>query len=224
MRRLGWLLGLALLAGRPAFAQQFLYEPSPPAGSAFLRFVNGLGAEATVTSGFLPAQRLGTTPEQRAGAYQVVERVAGRSLPIEIAAAGATARATLTAAPGSFVTVLLLPTAASGIEATAITDLTEFNQLRARLSFYNAAPGCAGATLTLLPAGQAVFADVPRNASRSRSVNPVSAQLRASCGEATAPEFALAGIEAGGMYSIWLMRPAGSPIAFMTRDTTARRR
>jgi hypothetical protein len=212
---------LALLMPGFAQAQQVLYEPLPPRGSAYVRFVNALGAEVALRPDFLPAQGLGTNAAQRISGYAVVERVAGRVLGLEASAAGQTGRGTLRAEPGSFVTVLVRPAAnGSGIDIVPVVDQSEFNQLRSRLSFYNATPACAAGTLALAPEGPVVFGDVAPGTVKQRSVNPVTAQLRAACTGQTAPQFALEGLEAGGMYSIWLMLPGDAPIAFVTRDTT----
>ncbi|CAH2602380.1 ABC transporter permease [Rhodovastum atsumiense] len=218
------LLG-GLLAGTPARAQHQVYDPLPPPGSAYLRFVNGLGDAVALRPDFLPAQTLGTAPEQRVSAYQVVEKVAGRTLGLRMQQGGQDSEARLTVAPGSFVTVILEASGEAsgrGIDAVPVVDRTEFNQSRARLTFYNATPGCAAATLALDPDGPAVFQDVAPGSARSRSVNPVSARLKAGCDGQAAPAFALEGLEAGGMYSVWLMRPGEAPTAFLTRDATAR--
>lgn len=200
----------AALAG-PAVAQQFLYDPEPPAGSAFLRYVNATAGELAVRPDFAPARPLGTTPDGRVSAYTIVERVAGRALAVD--------GQPLSLAPGSFNTLII-----TGASRRLVVDQAEFNQLRARLTFYNATAECADGALLLAPGGQAVFQGVAPGEGRSRAVNPAAARLRASCGGAEAPEFGLEGLVAGGMYSIWLMRPAGAPLGFMTRDTTERRR
>ena len=223
-RRACLAAGLACLAAglaRPARAQQFLYDPEPPAGSAFLRFVNATGAEVALRPDFAAGRALGTA--SRVTPYAVVEAVAGRALGIE--AAGI--RQSLTLTPGSFNTLLVLPGA-----LRLVVDQAEFNQLRARLTFYNATADCTDGRLAILPADQAVFEGLAPGQGRSRAVNPVQAQLGASCAAGAAPPFALEGLEAGGMYSIWLMRPGatapgapgGAMLAFMSRDTTERRR
>ena len=213
---IGRRVWLGAVVASPAMAQQFLYDPEPPAGSAFLRFVNAGPAALTLRPDFDVARTM--TPEARVSPYVVVERVAGRALAVDGTA--------ITLAPGSFNTLIATP---AGLRL--VVDQAEFNQLRARLAFYNATADCADATLVLAPGGQAVFQGLAPGEGRSRAVNPAAARLRASCaaGEAAgtaavAPEFALEGLVAGGMYSIWLMRPAGPPLGFMTRDTTERRR
>jgi hypothetical protein len=221
------LLGLAAptLLARPATAQQAqIYDPQPPPDSAYLRFVNTLGEEVALRPAFLPPLRLGTKPDERVTAYQVAQRVSGnRELVVEASAGRRTGRIVLRLQPGSFNTLLLQPQGDGSIAATPIVDPTDFNRARSRLSFYNTAADCAGATALLAPGGPAVFEQVAPGTSKNRSVNPVTAQMRVECGSQSAPTFALEGLEAGGMYSIWLMRPDGRTLtAFVGRDTTVR--
>jgi len=210
-------------APTPAWAQAQVYEPAPPAGSAYVRIVNTLPVEVALRPDFLPAQRLGVTlPHQRVTAYTVVENVAGRTLRLEITEGSRRATGTLTATPGSFVTVLVHRGAGGNPAITALAEDTDFNRARARIAFYNTLPDCPAGGLVLLPGGQSVFADVPALQGRARSVNPVSAQVRAACGARVSPDFALQGLEAGGMYSVWLIPgPGAAPQAFLLRDSTA---
>lgn len=198
-----------------------VYDPLPPAGSAYVRFVNALGGEVSLKPDFLPAQRLGTEPSQRVTPYAAVGGVAGRTLTLEASLAQKTGRATLKAEPGSYTTVILHRGEDGSLAATPVPDQAEFNRARARLSFYNAAPDCPEAGLGI-EGGPAVFEQVAPGTVKTRSVNPVTARLRATCGSQAAPPLALEGLEAGGMYSIWLMRTEGGIASFVTRDTTAR--
>lgn len=213
---------LGLLAWLPATAgaQQVLYEPQPPAGSAYLRVVNATAAAVALRPALTGPASLGIEPGQRISPYTVQEAVAGRAVEFSVAAAGgAAAQASLRLEPGSFNTLLVVA-AASGLRLVPVVDQTQFNQTRARLSFYNATPSCAGGGLFLDPQGQAVFSDIEPGAARMRSVNPVSAQVRVACGPGHSAPFALGGMEPGGQYSVWMMAPDGQPIGFMTRDTT----
>jgi hypothetical protein len=224
---------LAVLAAAALFAapaatraqvagQAQVYDPQPPPGSAYLRFANALGGELSLRPDGLAAIRLETAPAQRVSPYMVVQNVAGRDLVLQANAGEAVGRVTLRAEPGSYVTVILHRAPDGGIAGTPVLDQADFNRARARLSYYNAAPGCPQASLAVEPGGPVIFDQVAPGAAKSRSVNPVSARLRAGCGGEAAAPFALEGIEAGGMYSVWLMRPdSGQPIAFLTRDTTA---
>jgi len=225
-----WLVA-TLLAGvmagasgdGPARAQGEVYAPAPPRGSAYVRIVNTLPNDVQIRSDFLPTLRFGSQPALRATPYTVVENVAGRPLRLEMADGQSQGRGALTAAPGAFVTVIIHHDGRGSLTATPISEDTDFNRARARLAFYNALPDCPAASVQLQPSGQAVFADVPPLQGRARSVNPVVARVRAICGANVSAEFALEGLEAGGMYSMWIIPGAGaaSPEAFLIRDTTA---
>ncbi len=219
---LGAALPAAALAQAGPAAQAQVYDPQPPPGSAYLRFVNASGGPLALRPDFLPPQSLGAAPADRVTPYAVVERVAGRTLSLDAAGGGATGRASLKAEPGSYVTLLLHPGEAGGIAATPVVDRADFDRAKARLAFYNAAPGCPAAALKLEANGAAVFEQVAPGTARTRTVNPVSAALRAEC-DGQAATVALEGLEAGGTWSILLIRPQGAaPSAFMLRDTTAR--
>lgn len=220
MRRL--LLAALLCLGAPsaAWSQAQVYDPVPPRGSAYLRLVNVLPGEVTARPDFLPQQRLGTAPAQRVMAFTAIENVATRQLRLEFQEGARRGQASFRIEPGSFVTVLLHAQADGTLAATPVVDSADFNRARARLAFYNAMPDCPAATLSIHPSGPAVFDGVPSLATRARSVNPVAAEIRGQCGERASAPFALEGLEAGGMYSIWLISGA-QPTAFLTRDTTA---
>lgn len=214
-------LALSLGPTDGARAQGQVYDPVPPRGSAYLRLVNVLPGEVTARPDFLPQQRLGAAPAQRVMAFTAVENVANRQLRIEFQEGQRRGQASFRIEPGSFVTVLLHATANGGIAATPVVDSPDFNRARARLAFYNAMPDCAAAGISIQPSGPAVFEGVPSLATRARSVNPVAAEIRALCGDRGSAPLTLEGMEAGGMYSIWLISGAPQPQAFLTRDTTA---
>jgi hypothetical protein len=217
----GLVLTVALGIPGQALAQGQVYDPVPPRGSAYVRLVNVLPGEVTARPDFLPQQRLGTAPAQRVTAFTTVENVANRQLRVEFQEGTRRGTATLRAEPGSFVTLLLHATPQGGLAATAVVDAADFNRARARLAFYNAMPDCPAAGLSIHPSGPAVFEGVPSLATRARSVNPVAAEIRGTCGERASAPFPLEGLEAGGMYSIWLISGGAAPLAFLTRDTTA---
>ena len=218
--RAAWLAVAVLGAAAPALGQEALYGAQPPPGSAFVRFVNATGSTVEVRPSFLAASTLGTGGPTRVSPYAVVERVAGKPLPMEVQSAGQTARATLTVAPDSFNTVLVRDEGGGKLSATVVKDGAEFNQARARLSFYNATPACPAASLALVPAGTAVFGGLAPGAVGTRSVNPVKALVRAGCTGQTAEDVMLENMEVGGSYSVWLMLPGGHPTTFITRDRT----
>ncbi|WP_426958496.1 ABC transporter permease [Muricoccus radiodurans] len=209
---------LFLVPALPAGAQApQLYGPQPPAGSAFIRFVNATPSDLSVQPDFAAAQSLGTAPDARVSAYLVVERVANRSLAVVARSGDRSGRTTLHATAGQFVTVMVQAAPDGRLVAQSVPDPGSFNQARAHLAFYNAMQGCPAA-LRVAPDGPAIFDDVAPGTARTRTVNPALARLGAACGEAHAPPFALEGLEAGGRYSIWLLPGRDLPIAFLTRD------
>jgi hypothetical protein len=203
-------------------AQEALYGKQPPRGSAFVRLVNATPAAAVVATDFQAETHLGATGADRVAPYAVVERAAERSLTFTAKEGGHEGHFTYKAAADGYVTIVMEQSPAGSITFTPIVDQAEFNQTRARLAFYNAAPGCASATLGLDPSGPAVFQDVASGATKSRTVNPVQATVRASCAGQPGPTLALGGMDLGASYSIWLMQPDGKPILFMTPDVSAK--
>ena len=218
MRR-AWVALFAMLSV-PAMGQEALYGAQPPPGSAFIRFANATAAPVDVRPSFMDGATLGTTGPARISAYGVVATVANRSLPLTVSAGGHTVQASLKLTPDSFNTVLVREGAPGQLSATVVTDGAEFNQARARLSFYNATQNCPAGALALVPAGTAVFSDVAPGAVKTRSVNPVKAMISARCTGQAAEDVMLDNMEIGGSYSIWLMLPGGKPATFITRDTT----
>lgn len=219
-RFLGSLLFLTGFGGA-ATAQNQVYDPLPPAGSAYVRFVNAADSAITVKPDFVGVQLLGTAASQRVSPFMPIEKVAGRALSLEVQAGPRSVRASLKADAGSYVTVLIRFDPANGLVVVPVVDNTEFNQSRARLSFYSAT-SCAAASLTIDPDGPVVFPNVAAGTAKARSVNPVTAKIHASCEGKPVPSIGLEGMEAGAMYSVWLMGAGVSPQSFLTRDVTAK--
>lgn len=209
----------APLAGSGAQAQMLLYENRLPDGFAYVRFANTLPDALTVKpDGFADNVTLGTEGGTRVSAYYTVEKVAGRDLALDLKAKDTPSHATFQLKPGAFHTVLL----GWDGKAQVVTDQAEINQTRARLAFYNAEPDCTAAGLQLEPSGSAVFSAVAPGSMRGRSVNPIAkAKVKAGCGTKSSVPIDLGELSAGGQYSIWLMAPAGTPVAFMSENTMA---
>ena len=201
-----------VLAPFVAGAQPSLYGVQPPAGAAFLRFVNATGVEVTARAEGLPTLVL---PPSGIGVYRTLVR-ADRALALEARVGAGAARAAPRVAGGAFVTVLV-SAGAEGPALRVVTDVAGFNQARAHLAFYNALPDCPAASLLLDPDGPAILAEVPPGEMRGRAVNPARATLRALCGERSAA-LELDGMEAGGRYSAWFLPGADGPRAVLTRD------
>ncbi len=215
----GALLAAALLVGfaGTASAQEALYGPQPPKGSAYVRIISALDAKADIKPSFRAALSLGATGADRVSSYDVVEAVAGKKLTLSVTVGGKTVSGQAEAEPDGFLSILLLPDA-SGAKVVGVADVAEFNQTRTRLAFYNGIPGCDGGVLALDPGGQAVFKDVDAGAQKTRAVNPTSANVKASCGDKSAEPVALSGLEAGGMNSVLLVQSGGKPAAYVIKD------
>jgi len=217
-----FLLGLALLAGAPpALAQApMLYEQRLPDGWGLLRYLNTLEQPLALRGEFDLPRNLGTEPAQRLTPFHIIENVAGRTLEASVTVGGEVTRIRFDLTPNAFSTLLLLREEGR-IVARVLRDSTEYNQLRARLTFYNAAPECGPATLSLDPGGQSVLADVAPGAMRARTVAPAAARVRTSCrGDRVGP-IDLGRLEAGQLRSVWLIAPGGQPVLFGATDTIA---
>ncbi|MCQ4159162.1 ABC transporter permease [Roseomonas sp. GC11] len=210
------------LPGGPAQAQPMLYEQRLPEGFAFVRFANTLPGAVTVKPDFGDPLALKAEGAGRVTDYMVAEDVAKRPVKISLTDARGSAEVTVTIPGGGYNTVLL-QRQGEALRAVVINDKTEFNQVRARLAFYNAVPDCAGGALALDPSGQSVFSQVAPGAATARSTNPASARVVASCGGRKAAALDLGRLEAGGQYSVWLMAPDGNLTSFMVRDRIAPR-
>ena len=214
------LSAAALLTGQPAHAQQMLYENRLPDGYAYVRFANVLpDSVALKPTGITDPLTLGVNGADRVSSYFVVENVAGHSFTTELGGAAASVKFELK--PGAYHTVLLEKTA-SGVVANVVTDQVELSQTKARIAFYNTISDCAAADLKLEPAGQSIFTGIGPNLMGARAVNPVeNPKVRATCGSGKDVSIDLGPLDAGGQYSVWLMTPAGAPVAFLSKNMIA---
>ncbi|MBU8543270.1 MULTISPECIES: ABC transporter permease [Roseomonadaceae] len=224
MRRILLLLAALaapLAAAPPVQAQApMLYELRLPDGFALIRYANGLDGPASLRSDFDLPRELGTEDAARISHYFVVENAAGKTLDLRITHAGATTAHPFRVNANTFNTVLLMREG-NQVVARLLEDTTEYNRLRARLTFYNAAPNCPTATLALDPSGRAVIPNVPVPGMQARTVAPAAARLRAQCGAQRVGPLDLGRLEAGQIASLWLMSPGGRTILFTSRDLIA---
>lgn len=212
------LLCAMLAFATPAAAQIALYEGRLPDGFAFVRFANTTPEAIELAPAFTDPVKLGTEGAARISPYRVVEGAAGKTLTAMTKDGG---HIDLQLAAAKFHTFLVTASGAK-LAGTLVTDVTEYNQLRAKLSFYNAAPGCPTASLLLEPAGQAVFKGVEAVTMRTRSINPAAeARVHATCGTGLVPTLDLGELHAGALYSVWLMAPGGTPFTFLAQDFIA---
>ncbi|MFJ1301431.1 alginate O-acetyltransferase AlgF [Pseudomonadota bacterium AL_CKDN230030165-1A_HGKHYDSX7] len=183
-----------------AFAQ--LYAPRPPAGSSFVRVVNPGTAPIKVKLANGPEQEIG--PKQRASSYAIVK--GGQSFEIRIDGKVA---GSLQVQPDSFNTLVPTPGAAQPFKAL---DDSNGNQdaLKAEIRFYNLAQDCPAGSLTVAN-GPTLFADVAPASAKARAINPVTASLMATCGQAVTPAWPLPALQPGDHYSLFLTGSAAAP-------------
>lgn len=186
-------LGLGLGHG-PAQAQDIarLYAAQAPAGSAYVRVVNASTQPLQVEFGGKRESLDGA--KRQVSDYRIIDAAA--AMPVK---ANGKRLAPVALKPGSFNTLIV-----SAGKATLVADATDTrNDLKAELRFYNLVAGC-DAGLALLQ-GPVVFSGVGYQADAKRNINPVKAELVASCqGGATSHPFAMPALKAGDHVSFFL--------------------
>lgn len=221
MRRAVLLAALALATPAVARAQApMLYEMRLPDGYALVRYVNGTEAPIALRSDFDLPRQLGTDGAARVTSFFVIEKVEGRQLEMEATGPGLAARVAFAARPNTFNTVMLLREEGT-LVARAVEDTTEYNQLRARLTFYNATAGCGTATLALEQGNRPVIEGVAQAGMRARTVAPAAARVVTSCAGARVGPLDLGRLEAGQLLSVFLVAPGGTPALVAARDFIA---
>ena len=209
---------LAVSAIPPANAQPQLYSQRLPEGTVYMRLASALAAPATVDTDFAGPVDLGNTDATRISPYFVAGSAGGKTVSLQVRQAGKTMTATVQPKSGSFITVVLAEKA-DGVTAAIVTDHPDYNQLKARLTFYNATGDCPNGSLAA--GGRSVFTGVPADGGRALSVNPANATVEAACGAEKAKPLDLGKLEEGGLYSVWMMKLGGHLTSFMARDTIA---
>ena len=202
-----------------AFAQPMLYAQHLPEGTVYIR--SGQRASPhppRSTTDFAGDVALGEQPVP-AGSRRISSAGEAGGKTVELKGYGGRVRpATASIHPksGTFITVVLHDSGNAVVPAI-ITDKPEYNQLKARLTFYNASADCNSGSL--VTGGRPVFSSVPANRAEARSLNPVSATVIAACGQDKAKPLDLGRLEEGGLYSVWMMRLDGQLTAFLAHDT-----
>ncbi|MGQ3671397.1 alginate O-acetyltransferase AlgF [Xanthobacter sp. TB0136] len=207
---LSLVAGLAAACTLPAAMAQAdgalaqLYAPRPPAGSSFVRLVNPLGKAVSVKIGEGKVQELGGA--SLASPYAIIKG----ATPFTVTVDGVTS-APLEVKPDSFTT--LVPQLRDGaLTFQHLDDSSDAqNALKAELRFYNLAAECPQGELQIVPSGQGLFTAVAPNEVKSRAINPVQAELRATCGAAFSTALALPRLEPGDHYSLFLTGTASAP-------------
>ena len=209
---------LATAAVSVSHAQPMLYSQRLPEGTVYIRMASALPGAATIGTDFAGSVSLGNTEATRISPYFVAGDAGDKTVTLQVNEGGKTAAATIQPKSGTFITVVL-EEKAGGVAAAIVVDHPEYNQLKARLAFYNAAADCPAGSLS--EDGHPVFSDVAPAGVMVRSVNPAAATVVAACGTEKAKPLDLGKLDEGGLYSVWLMKPGGQLTAFMAHDTIA---
>ncbi|GHF38073.1 alginate O-acetyltransferase complex protein AlgF [Deinococcus metalli] len=185
MRHHSLILPALLLLGIAA-AQETLYAPAPPAGSAFVRVANADAATAVTLDGkatFRPGA-------QAVSAYVVVPQGAHT-----FRAGSATLRVNV--AGGQYQTLVLQGGKLRALDAELPGTVT-----RARLTLYNFSD--APASLMTADGRTRLLTDVPAGSVKSLSVNAVSAALGVFAADKPVQTFPTEALRAGASYSAFV--------------------
>ena len=208
LKRFPWMLALGLSTAAVA-ADDDLYDPAPPPGSAFVRVVHAAPGASTVAADLdgvdQPGLALGTaTP------YLAVQR-GPRTVRV-----GERAQADVQVTAGAWYTVVLTGT---GDRVQVLQDPTNTNMAKALLVLYNLTetPGAvlktADGTLEVIPA-------VASMGSGDRAVNPLKVDLAVHLGERQLQVFLAVELSEGLGYSVVVIGAAGQEQAVLLTNET----
>ncbi len=203
---LGGVLLLSLLALPGAlFAQDALYDPDPPEGSAFVRVVNGSAASV---AGKLGERDFGAVASHASTKYRVVQKgepawSAGGAFAVE---------------EGGFYTVLVR---ADG-KAELLKDPVLSSRAKALVVFYNADSDGAW-DLKTADGKVPLITGVSAPGNGSREVNGIKVDLAAFSEGGKSPAVDGIQLERGNAYSFFLFETANGPTAVWAQNTTTTR-
>ncbi len=192
----------ALLLLTTARAQETLYAPAPPAGSAFVRVVTVDGGRAVTLDG---RAFLGAAQARTVSAYQIVPQG-----PHALRAGTSTLK--LNVQGGAYHTLILRGGQLSALEAEQPAGLT-----KARLSLYNLSD--APATLATADGRTPLLTSVPAGSTKSLSVNAVSAALGVFDGARVIQTFPAEALRAGASYSAFVFGRGAARTAVWVQPT-----
>ena len=204
----GALLLLVMVLPSAAFAQDALYDPDPPPGSAFVRVLN---AAATAAQTSLGERDYGSVAGYSATAYRVVAK--GTQ-----ALKHGSAAASFDLAEGSFYTVVL---PASGAPAL-LTDPVLSSRAKALVAFYNL--GGEGVwDLKTADGSVPLITGVSAPGVGSREVNGIKVDLAGFSGDTASPTVAAIQLERGNAYSFFLFATTEGLRSAWVQNTTSTR-
>jgi len=174
-----------------------LYATKPPPGYAYIRVVTG--SDSDVPRVQVNSQDLRISEATGTSSYRAV---AGNQ-PLNLSVNGSTVSKDLVPGAAAYLTLVISKTNSAWTVQTVDEGQSSGDGLKAKLRFFNLAPGCT-ATLKIAD-GPTIFQQAAFASVVSRSINPVTAKLEGSCGEANA-SLTLPQLRAGDYYSILLRK------------------
>ena len=215
------LLALCLLplAATQAQTQSGLYDPEPPANSAYVRLihssndgaldvlVNGKARISALTRGI--ASDYMVLP---AGSHQLELRQGGKSrkMPLEV--------------QGAHALTLAFANLAGNSKPQIFEDKTIANKLKATLSVYHLHPSIDAVDITTADGKLTVFPALAAGATAVRAVNPIEIELVAQKSE---NRMLLArtklALTPGGSYSIFLLPDTGGKMIALSQQNKVER-
>lgn len=191
------VLSLALLFSSGALAQEGLYDPAPPANSAFVRVLNA------------PAATLGgkavTAEKGAASPYVIIPQG-------EFAAKLGTVSGKLKVGAGNFYSVV-----ASGSKLVLLTDQAAENRAKALLTIYNLSKA-SSVDLKTIDGKTAVVSGVKTGKSGTRAVNGITVDLSAFDGTKALGTLKGVKLERGSAYAL-VLTDAGLTLTQSTTKT-----
>jgi hypothetical protein len=190
-----------ILGRQQATAQEIgkLYAPRPPAGYAFVRVAladPAMSAKIQIDSSEAP---IGNTAV--ATRYRVVKA----DKPVRISVGDRMIEQEIIPLAERFSTVVVTQHGASWTGYMIDEGQSGSSDLKAQLRFFNLAARCEASLK--VAGGPVIFEATPTNGVRARSINPVQAQLIASCnGQNSA--FTLPQLHSGDHYSLFFTEGA----------------
>lgn len=172
-----------------------LYATRPPPGYAFVRI-------AIVSGDEIPRLKINSAdlPINEATGASSYRAVPGNQ-PLHLMANGSPVSKDVVPRAEAFLTLVVSRSTPSWTVQSIDEGQNSDDGLKAKLRFFNLVPGCA-ASLKIAD-GPKIFEQSPFASVRSRAINPVTARLEGSCGEASA-SLTLPKLRAGDHYSIFL--------------------
>lgn len=203
LRRWSPALAAYCLAMAPGATQEIgkLYDTRPPPGFAFIRLAAAVELKADAKLR-VDAAELSVGENGVASRYSAVRA----DKPVNLSIDGAKIGEGITPLPDKFYTLVVTRNGA-GWSGLAIDEGEgSTNDLKVQLRFFNLIPGCE-ASLKVAE-GPSVFDAATFGSVKSRAINPVQAQLEASCDGRSSPS-KLPQLRAGDHYSLFFREVAG---------------